>query len=102
MFVPTNRWTAWTAIETSMADVRALIGRLTEPAQQLGRQLESVADDMEIGWTELVGWVLIIGGLVVNAVFWETGVGAIVGLVITLIGVIVDAFASAVSRGQAL
>jgi hypothetical protein len=95
-----ERWTgaAWTAFEKSMTDVRALIGKLTEPAQQLGLQLESAADDMEMGWTELVGWVLTIGGLVVTAVFWETGVGAVVGLVITLIGVLVDAFASVVPR----
>ena len=37
-------------------------------------------------------------GQLLPAVFWETGVGAIVGPVITLIGVLVDAFASVVPR----
>jgi uncharacterized protein YukE len=89
-----ERWDgpAWTQFSTEMASAQQLIGRLGAPARQVGTLLDEYADKMAKTWDEIVGWVVTIAGAVVTAVTWETGIGAVVGLIITAIGVALQAY----------
>lgn len=99
-----ERWdgAAWRAFDKAMKDVGDLIGKLAEPAQQLGQTLVKAADDMELSWDEAVGWVLTVAGIVITLATWETGIGAVIGLVVTIIGVIIDLIASVAPRVMAV
>ena len=95
-----QRWEgdAWQTFKQDMDLALDLIARIGEPAGQIGDLLTDLVGDLEMGWEEIVGWVLTIAGIVVTAVTWSTGIGAVVGLVITVIGVLLSLYSTVVKR----
>ncbi|MCT2582844.1 hypothetical protein [Actinophytocola gossypii] len=95
-----QRWEgeAWQAFKQDMDLALDLIARIGDPAGQIGDLLTDLAGDLEMGWEEIVGWILTLAGIVVMLATWETFVGAVVGAVITVIGLLLDAYSTVVKR----
>lgn len=85
-----DRWEgdAFTAFDSAMHEARDLIGRIAEPARQIGDQLWDFADLMERSWAEVVGTVATVAGAILAVGTIGTGVLAVIGVVVSLIGLI--------------
>jgi hypothetical protein len=99
-----ERWEgeAWHQFSAAMTTTQWIIGRLGPPARELGQLLKDFADDVEASWGEIAGWVIAIAGVVLAAVTWETVIGAVIGAIITVMGLILQAYQSFAPRVAAV
>lgn len=107
-----DRWQgdAYANFTSYMDSLKATLGEVPVPAQEIGKVLENLADEFELSWLEIVGLVGGVAGVVAGVISmvipvigpYVGVVVGVIGLVLGIVGVLVSIISALVPRLSAM